>query len=243
MSSVKFEVIDCRVKESYWLTNYEDSWNDEEHRLINIIDENLKKLSREELKKQNIELAESEIVVVENPFGAIITLKHNETNTTLVIEVSNFDHDGNELYLETGDITKDFKFEDKHIIELLSGLEKYNTKTTIVNNILEIEPNNNCWLEFTNFDLEGKLENNSLIDIVLCDYSGKTVYIDIDWHGAIFSVKELKDLNEIEYIDVYSDIYVPKAKELYSITGEEADKLSGGMRDIFNIVDDNKEEN
>ena len=243
MSRLKFEVVDCRVKESYWLTNYEDNWNDEEYRLSNIIDENLKKLSREELKKQNIELAESEIVVVENPFGAIITLKHSETNTTLVIEVSNFDHDGNDLYLDTGDITKDFKFEDSHIIELISGLEKYETKTTLENGVLEIEPNDHCWLEFTNKSLERKLKKQSLLDIVLKKYTGKLVYIIIDWHGAIFKVKELKDLNEIEYIDVYSDIYVPKVKKLYSITGEEADKLSGGMRDIFNIVDDNKEEN
>lgn len=213
MSSVKFEVIDCRVKESYYLNDYEPDWCDKDRLLINLKDENLKKLSYEAVKEQSIEIDETNVVLLEDPFGAIITLKHRETNTTLVIEVSNFDHDGNELYLETGDITKDFKFEDKHIVELLSGIEKYNTKTTITNNILEIEPDNNCWLEFTNFDLEEKLEKETIIDIVLEEYHGKTVYMGIDWHGAIFSVKELNDLDEIKYIDVYSNIYIPSTDE------------------------------
>lgn len=234
MSNVNFQLVGSKVVEHYILLKAKNVGNNinEPHitLLKNITNNDIKEAIYETHKKfgeDSAELSGNNEAVIRDNFSGLVILKHNDTDTTIVVEMAAIDHDGNDfsLYDENNknyvEITEETQFTPENIKQLLTGVVKYDEPVTLVDNSITFEPSNTCWVDdlhacmsssnsevdFNELDkkadiLEDRINGLSFIEVLLNDYKGKVVHTVVDECGGIMEIDELASLDDLDYIRI-----------------------------------------
>ena len=223
---MKLTITNIKIK-NYYYAVHDYNQDNEELLMANFKYLNIRRRIIEEAKRLNATVNEDENILLQSDSnGALIMLKHEDTNTNFVVEIMNEDHDGNELHIYDENnklvaLDYDTEFTEHILSELLYCLAKYPNKPSIKGNIMEFEESNSCWFEtiiseevkdedvdafFEGLEkYDEEIESSGIMTFLLNRFSGKKVYLKLDCHGGIFDMREITDVNEIDYIDINID--------------------------------------
>lgn len=237
MSDLKFQLLCSNVVEHYSLLPIEYVSVEESNCTLykDISDDKLRdkiEYTHKKYSSSNKELTGTEEVILVDGYSGLVVMKDVDTDTTIIVEVPFYDHDGNEFYLSTKDgyveVSKDTVFTEDFISQLLTGTAKFDSTITVDNNIITIDPNNSCWIDYMedcitcneinnknskqyydkieelSDELEVRIDDTSFLEVLLADYKGKIVHTEVDHCGGIMKIQELKSLDELDYIRVHT---------------------------------------
>lgn len=139
-----------------------------------------------------------------NEITKVLEFKHEDTNTTIMYELSTSDHDGNPLYLES---KPELNIDDEsinisNVYSFIQALVKYGTKPEydIDNNTIIFEPSETNWFE-GNEKYDNLLDNgkcNTILELVIGEFKGKIVHLEMDYCGGVIKLNELKSTDEVK---------------------------------------------
>lgn len=161
MKRLKLKITSKGVIKGLWICEREDYEYDSEQRTLTNM---LKKLKDSKLENKLKEVLLDDVnyddcIAIQESEGAYIKLLDENTETSIVVQLTHIDHDGNQLYLEScydknidDSIITDEKLENNEVIkEILRCITDYKSrnKTEINNDVIEFNESETIWLDMT----------------------------------------------------------------------------------------------
>ena len=150
MSKLELKLLGSTTVERYYIGNECECMDGCEEFMLNNRPDVMETLRNKGIILHNID----QFLVHDEPGNEttkVLEFKHEDTNTTIMYELSTSDHDGNPLYLEK---TPELNIDDEsininNVYSFIKALVKYGTKPEydIDNNTIIFEPSETNWFE------------------------------------------------------------------------------------------------